>query len=162
HKEVRIPLAEVLTISCHSGNWPSLPSWINVWRKPELVLKVYDSAVLAELPAGQHGRGRLRVHPGDLEAAPQLVDGLLRNPLPRPSARFPATAPPVGCPDRVGRQLLSPAIGLLLTAVGALVSTLWLAAVLARQFDPAGDVLAKCLVAAVVFVIMPAGVTLMV
>jgi hypothetical protein len=44
----------------------------------------------------------------------------------------------------------------------ALVSTLVLAVVLARRFDPAGDVLAKCLVGAVVFVFMPLGVWLLV
>src|SRR5262249_44607915 len=52
-------------------------------------------------------------------------------------------------------------VGLLLTAIAAVVSTVWLAAVLAGQFDPAGDVLAKCLVGAAAFVGMPAGVTLM-
>src|SRR5262249_49242466 len=55
-----------------------------------------------------------------------------------------------------------PALGLGLTAVVALVSTPVLAVVLARRFDPAGDVLAKCLVGAVVFVFMPLGVWLLI
>src|SRR5262249_26994209 len=61
----------------------------------------------------------------------------------------------------IRKQLLGPAIGLALTAVVALVSTPMLAVVLARRFDPAGDVLAKCLVGAVVFVFMPLGVWLL-
>src|SRR5262249_6991343 len=122
-------------------------------------------------PAGRHGRGRLLIHPGDLEAAQKLVEGILRDPIQQPAEKFPVRACPVIDTGRIRRQLLAPAVGLALTAVAApvstpvapaLVSTLVLAVVLARRFDPAGDVLAKCLVGAVAFVFMPLGVWLMV
>src|SRR5262249_44734690 len=64
-------------------------------------------------------------------------------------------AVPVLTPDRIRRQLLAPAVGLLLTAAVALVSTLVLAVVLARRFDPAGGVLAKAPAGAGAFGFMP-------
>jgi serine/threonine protein kinase len=82
-KEVRVPLAELLSISLHEDP----PGWPGAQSNREIVLKAASRAALAELPAGQHGRGRLLVHPGDLEAAQQLVDSILRSPhlaSPRP------------------------------------------------------------------------------
>src|SRR5262249_28925668 len=72
--------------SCHASTWQGLPRWVNAWKKPEIVLKVYNPAALAELPAGTAGRGRLRAHPGDLEAAERLVDSILRSPVPARAA----------------------------------------------------------------------------
>jgi len=151
-RRVQIPLDEVLTISCHSSGW----------RKMEIFLKAHHLAALAELPAGRQGKGRLQINWDDREAAQQLVDSIVHRPLPQPAGQLPGRASQVIDPDRIRRQLLAPAVGLLLTAVVALVSTLMLAVVLARRFDPAGDVLAKCLVGAVAFVLMPLGVWLMV
>jgi hypothetical protein len=151
-------------ISLHKGARPDLPHWLSalVPPKPEIVLKVKSPAALAELPAGQHGRGRLNIHAGDLDAAQQLVEGILRDPIPQPAEKFRARASPVIDTGRIRRQLLAPAVGLALTAVVALVSTLTLAVVLVQEFDPAGDVLAKCLVGTVAFVFMPLGVWVMV
>src|SRR5262249_9616136 len=164
HKEVRVPLADLMMISLHKGTRPNVPHWLSAWvpPQPEIVLKANSPAALAELPAGQHGRGRLEIHPGDLEAAQQLVDSIIRDPIPRPAEKFPVRASPVIDNGRIRKQLLAPALGLALTAVVALVSTPMLAVVLARRFDPAGDVLAKCLVGAVVFVCMPLGVWLLI
>jgi hypothetical protein len=162
HKEVRIPLAEILTISCHTSTWPGLPRWVNAWKKPEIVLKVYDPAALAELPAGQHGRGRLRAHPGDLEAAQQLVDSILRTPVPARVTPRPGPARPVA--DRILMRLVAPAVGLLLTAVGAVVSNVGLAVLFAKEFDKVGDaaslglvVLFAALLVPVFFSVMVAG-----
>src|SRR5262245_25399612 len=127
-RQVRIPFDEILTISCHSSGW----------RKTEIFLKVHHPPTLAELPAGRHGKGRLQISWGDREAAQKLVDSIVHRPLPQPAAKLPGQAGQVIDPDRVRRQLLAPAVGLLLTAAVALVSTLVLAVVLARRFDPAG------------------------
>ena len=92
HKEVRIPLADLRMISLHKKPGSKLPHSLNarIPSKPELVIKVNDPASLAELPAGQHGPGRLRVHPADVDATQQMVDSILRSPLlgvgaPRPN-----------------------------------------------------------------------------
>jgi serine/threonine protein kinase len=164
HKEVRVPLAEILMISLLHRTRPNLPNWLDGWipPRPEIVLKVNRPANLAELPAGQHGRGRLKVHAGDLEAAKQLVESIHRDPIPPPAQKFPGRASLAIGTGHIRRQLLGPALGLALTAVVALVSTVVLAVVLARRFDPAGDVLAKSLVGAVTFVFMPLGVWLMI
>src|SRR5262249_3623417 len=91
-----------------------------------------------------------------------LIDSIIRDPIPRPAEKLPVRASPVIDNGRIRKQLLAPALGLALAAVVALVSTPMLAVVLARRFDPAGDVLAKCLVGAVVFVFMPPGVWLLI
>src|SRR5262249_34094824 len=136
-RRVRIPFDEILTIACQPRGWGKL----------EMFLKVHHLAVLAELPAGRQGKGRLQISWSDREAAQQLVDSIVHRPLPQPAKKLPGRAGQVidpVAPDRVWRQLRAPAVGLLLTAAVALVSTLWLAVVLAKRFDPAGDVLAKC------------------
>jgi tRNA A-37 threonylcarbamoyl transferase component Bud32 len=138
HGEVRIPLAEILTISCYAGGRARLPSWVPGRGKCEIALKVYDPAVLAGLPVGKHGRGRLQVHRHDTEAAQQLVAGILGTPLPRPAGRtpFPELAGHAADPRRIRTRLLGPAVGLLLTAVAAFVSTLVLAVNFALQVAP--------------------------
>jgi serine/threonine protein kinase len=135
HKEVRIPLAELVTISLHRSGRPGLPGWLTAWRKTEIVLKVYDHDALAELPAGMHGRGRLQVHRGDLEAAQQLVEGILRSPLLAGAARRPGPAGPVADLGRVRKQLRGPAWGLLLTAVAAFAWTVGPAIVAAGRLE---------------------------
>jgi serine/threonine protein kinase len=162
--EVRISLADILMISIMKETRTNLPNWLLPWvaPKPEIILKVSRPAALAELPTGRHGRGRLMVHPGDLQAAQQLVASILRDPIPRTVARFPDRASPFIHAGYVRRQLLGPAAGLAVTAVVAVVSTLALAVELAQRLDPAGDLLAKCLLGALTFVIMPLGVWLMI
>jgi hypothetical protein len=159
HKEVRIPLAEILTISCHASTWPGLPRWVNAWKKPEIVLKVFDPAALADLPAGNAGRGRLRAHPGDLEAAQQFVDSILRSPVP---ARATPRPDPAGrSADRTSLRLVAPAAGLLLTAVGAVVSSVVLAVLLVKNLEHGGDVAVSNLVVANTVLLLPVCVGLM-
>src|SRR5262249_54142463 len=101
----------------------------------------------------------------DREEAQKLVNSIVHRPLPQPVEMPPGRAGQAiaaVAPEHVRKQLLAAAVGLLLTAAVALVSTLVLAVVLARRFDPAGDVLAKWLVGAVAFVLMPLGVSLMI
>jgi serine/threonine protein kinase len=146
HKEVRIPLADLRMISLHERTGSNLPHSMNasIPVKPELVIKVNDPASLAELPAGQHGRGRLRVHPDDVLATQQIVDSILRSPLlgvgaPRPNDSFASI-------DGVRRELVSLAVGFLLTAAASLVSTVAMAIVIIRAFNQAGNADAKRLV----------------
>jgi serine/threonine protein kinase len=134
-KEVRIPLADLLRISLHE----SPPRWQSAQAKREIVLKVLSPAALAELPAGKHGRGRFRVHPGDIQAAQQLADSILHSPLlvcPTPRLVLAGQA---SDPDRVRRKLFPLAVSLLLTAAAGLVSSVALGLVLTRAFDPAGN-----------------------
>jgi serine/threonine protein kinase len=135
HKEVRVPLADLLTISLHKGTRRHVPHWLEAWvpPKPEIVLKVNSPAALAELPAGQHGRGRLQVHPGDLEATQQLLEGILRGPL--LGRGTPRPAGPGAAPDRLPRELRPLALSLLATAAASVVSTVALGLVLNRGED---------------------------
>jgi serine/threonine protein kinase len=122
---LRIPLGEILMISCQAAGRPAK---LTGWGKPEIVLKVYRPELLDELPVGKHGRGRLQVQRADGEVARQLVESLHNSPLPVRSGPSPADAdrfrPPAPFADlgRVRRQLLLPAIGLLLTAAGTLMA----------------------------------------
>jgi serine/threonine protein kinase len=120
HRQVRIPLGEILNISCHTptGWW----GWLSVLGKTEIVLKVRHPKLLADLPPGMHGRGWLKVHWGDREAARRLVDGILSSPLPAPSG--PSQDELISHDDRLRRQLRGPAVGLMVTAVLASSSTL--------------------------------------
>lgn len=119
---LRVPLAEILTIACQAGGKMSK---LTGWKKAEIVLKVHRPELLADLPTGKHGRGRLQVHRADREAAQQLVESIHNTPVPVPapsdSDRFRLPAPPAD-PKRVGRQLVAPAAGLLLTAAGTLLT----------------------------------------
>jgi hypothetical protein len=134
HKEVRLPLAQILMMSCHTTPPGALARWLGLGGRTEIVLKAHDPEALAKLPTGLHGRGRLRIHRADGEAAQQLVDSIVRSPLPVPVRPVPTPIPPIPAPatptagpDRVRRQLLGPAIGMLLTAGLAFVSTIMLA-----------------------------------
>jgi serine/threonine protein kinase len=137
---LRIPLGEILMISCQASG--RLSKSIG-WKKAEIVLKVYRPELLDELPFGKLNRGRLLVHRADREEAQQLVASIHNSPLPAPARTGPGATvpgpadadrflPPAG-PDRVRRQLLFPALGLLLTGVGAVVSTAALAGLFTRE-----------------------------
>jgi serine/threonine protein kinase len=139
HKEVGIPLAELLRFSLHES--PARRQ--SAQGKGEIVLKAVSPATLAELPAGTHGRGRLRVHPGDIEAAQQLADSILRSPLLAHPTPRPCLDRQASDPARVRRKLFPLALSLLLTAAGGLVSSVTLGLVLTRSFDPAGNPDAK-------------------
>jgi serine/threonine protein kinase len=160
-KEVRIPLADIVMISLHTGARADVPHWLNPWvpQKPEIVLKVNSPGGLAELPAGQHGRGRLQIHQGDLGAAQQLVDSILRAPIPPRGAAGPAG--PVAAPDRVRKQLRGPAWGLLLTAVAAMAWTVGPAVVAFGRLNHEGDGLNNRFVFAVATVLALVGVPLL-
>jgi serine/threonine protein kinase len=127
---LRIPLAEILTISCYPRRRGDRPSKLSGWGKTEIVVKVYRPELLAELPVGQHGRGRLQVHRADREAAQQLVESIYGTPVPTRARPGPFPLVPgragepasPGDPWRARKQLLIPAVGLLLTAVGTLIA----------------------------------------
>jgi len=158
HKEVRIPLAELLRISLHQ----SPPRWPSAQGKREIVLKAISPAALAELPAGPHGRGRLRVHPGDLEAAQQLADSILRSPLLARPTLLPGLAGQASDLDRVRRKLFPLALSLLLAAAAGLVSSVALGLVLSRAFDPEENPEAKRLVVAAASLLVTACVGLLI
>jgi serine/threonine protein kinase len=116
---LRIPLSEILTISCQAGGRPSK---LGSWRKAEIVFKVYHPEWLAELPIGKNGRN-LQVHRADREAAQQLVDSILGTPVPSPAQSAPVREPVPGAdPQRIRRQLLVPAAGLMLTGGATLIA----------------------------------------
>jgi hypothetical protein len=160
---IRIPRAEIVAIACQG--------------KTEIILKVAHAGVLADLPAGNHGRGRLQVHRADREAAQQLVDGFLQGPkeffLPPEPDRIRKQVPapgivdvgPVGRPstdlDRVRKQLVGPALGLLLTAAGVAVSTVVLAVLLVSKVFHGGDDVFSVLLLVAGGVVLPAGVGLL-
>jgi tRNA A-37 threonylcarbamoyl transferase component Bud32 len=66
-KEVRIPLSEIMSISCRTG------------RKGRalIVIKPVHAGALAGLPVGKYGLGRLGVPKRDRIAAKQLVDSIV-------------------------------------------------------------------------------------
>jgi hypothetical protein len=160
HREVRIPLAEILTISCRTGTVPGVLRWMGASPKTEIVLKLHHPALLAELPAGQHGGGRLRVHRADTEAAQQLVDGILRSPLLAPARENPGLAEQAADPDRVRMRLVAPAVSLLLTAIWAAVSWAVMVVLFIQNVDRDKDV-PKHLMVAVAALFVPAGVGVM-
>jgi serine/threonine protein kinase len=157
-KEVRIPLAELLRISLHEGP----PRWVSAWRKSEIVLKARRPEALAGLPPGPYGRGWLQVHRGDVEAARQLVDGILRSPHVGRATPRPGPAGQPAALDRVRRELLPVALSLLLTAAGGLVSTVALALVLARPFDQVEDGAPERFLVAAAALLVSGGVGLLV
>jgi serine/threonine protein kinase len=149
-REVRIPLGEIRVISCQTDTRPGLLAK-KLLGKTEVILKVYDGDVLADLPAGKHGRGRLQVHRKDREAAEELVEGILRSPRPAPAPKTPSPAPaePPADPDAVRRRLVAPAVGLLLTAAVGLPSAVMLAVMACASRSP-HEGLAPCILLATV------------
>ncbi len=146
HKEARIPLADILMLSLHKATRSKLPHPLKNWipPRPELVIKVSNPAPLAGLPAGPHGRGRLRIHPDDAGAARQLVDGILRGPVPGVGA--PRPNEPFAGLDRVSWALARAALGLRLTAAAGLLSTVSLVLLTDRALERAGHADVKPLV----------------
>jgi hypothetical protein len=124
HKEIRIPLADLVMISLHK----------ETRSKPELVIKVAEPAVLALLPAGQHGRGRLRIHPSDFDATRQLVDSILGNPSLGDAPRPPEPA----STNRVPRDVVFVARLLLLTAATGVASMVVVLSIIRTAAIPAG------------------------
>jgi serine/threonine protein kinase len=123
-KQIKIPFSEIHSLSCQSETWSSAirtPDVMRHWGRTELVIKVTNSQLLAELPAGKHGRGRLSIHWGDRAAARQLVDGIVNQALPggrRHGAHdgFDGTGLSSD-PARVRMELAAPAAGLILAGV---------------------------------------------
>ncbi len=156
HKEVRIPLADLRMLSLRKGEGVKLPHPFNTWipPRPELVIKVRNPAALAGLPAGQHGRGRPRIHPDDADAARQLVDSIARNPLPAVGA--PRPDGPVADLARVRWALARVAIGFRLIAAVGLVSTFVAGFAFVRAFDQAENADVRRLVVAAASLLVPA------
>jgi tRNA A-37 threonylcarbamoyl transferase component Bud32 len=152
-KEVKIPLAEIVSISCQTPSWPGANDVImgvhfgghinfgkhkkrqqkwSKWLPTEIVLKVARPSLLAELPVGHSGRGRLSVAWGDQAAARELVESITQ-----PSARTDGNGghgrdnqglpkhPPD--PRQVRLEVVPPAVGLALTALLAVLSSVGLA-----------------------------------
>jgi predicted Ser/Thr protein kinase len=123
HGEVRIPLGEIRMISCQTTSLPGLLRWFGAWNA-EIAVKVFDSAVLAPLPAGKHGRGRFQIHRDDRAAAEQLVESIVRSPRLAAARKAPDPAAPPADADQVRQQLVAPGVGLLVTAGVALPATM--------------------------------------
>lgn len=66
-KEMRVPLSEILSISCRTGRK----------GRTQVVIKTVRPSALAGLPVGKHGPGRLFVPRKDRAAAKQVVDSLV-------------------------------------------------------------------------------------
>jgi tRNA A-37 threonylcarbamoyl transferase component Bud32 len=125
--EVWLPFGEINSISCQtevSPAHPSVPKWVNVGEITTIVIKAVRPEVLADLPAGREGRGRLLVHWGDRQAARDLVDSVVRSAQPERAAP-PGVQPPPLHPAGLEAQVRPPAWGL----VGAGIIVLCCAAV---------------------------------
>jgi serine/threonine protein kinase len=133
-KEVRIPLSEVMSITCQQESWhvmPHLPKWMGQWGATQIVLKVIQPSNFGDLPAGKHDRGRLLIDWHDREAAQQLVDSIV---LPSHSpgdyasqgGRNPRRPTPASHLHSMRMKLLGPALGLFLSGlIGVLASFAW-------------------------------------
>jgi hypothetical protein len=187
HREVRIPLTQLLTISCQGSGRSGRSSKLRIGKaiaigivtggskssgrgRTEIVLKVRDPAAIAELPVGKHGRGRLQVHRADGEAAQQLVASILGNPVAAPGR--PGRAVPLRVrepvnpidPQRIRRQLLGPAVGLMLTAAGALLCAVGVVAGFIRELrwmDNRETALYGSLIAVVACLVLSAAAVMM-
>jgi len=150
-RETRIPIANIVAISCQTQSWPGMrDDWGVVigakighvkkgkrkpgsrWLPTEIVIKVSDPSLLADLPIGKAGRGRLRVEWGDQEAARELVESIVRpagsygESGRNDTAEMPRRPPD---PKKIRLEVIPPAIGLVLTAAFAVVSSVGLAVV---------------------------------
>jgi tRNA A-37 threonylcarbamoyl transferase component Bud32 len=116
--QVWVPFGEINSISCQtevSPVHPSVPKWVNAGETTTIVIKAVRPEVLADLPAGREGRGRLLVHWGDRQAARDLVDSVVRNAQEESLAGLPGTggvrAAPAH-PEGMHGQVQPPAWGL--------------------------------------------------
>ncbi|HEV3255316.1 MAG TPA: serine/threonine-protein kinase [Gemmataceae bacterium] len=114
-----IPFGEINSISCQTEVWPEVPGmakWLSVGETTTIVIKAVRPEVMADLPAGKEGRGRLLVHWGDRQAARDLVDGVVRSAQPEAGPGQPGAdglgAPPAH-PQGMHTQVLAPAVGLM-------------------------------------------------
>jgi tRNA A-37 threonylcarbamoyl transferase component Bud32 len=160
-KEVRIPLADLRMLALQDGTRANLPHLLKplVPARPELVIKVSNPASLAGLPAGPHGRGRLRIHAGDAAAAQQLVDGILGSPL--PAVGVPRPNEQIASPEGVRRDIASVAMTFLLTVPASVVATgLALVFLRARGVEQIDHVDIR-LIVALLAIVVPAGTGLL-
>jgi serine/threonine protein kinase len=109
-KEVRIPFSEITALEVQY-NWNAGYS--------EFVIQTARLSALADLPPSKHGRGRLKIDWNQRRAARDLIDSILRRSPPRAGQSADA--------ERAGMEVVAPAVGLLVTAVLALVANgvLW-------------------------------------
>jgi serine/threonine protein kinase len=161
-EQVRIPLAEILMISCHTPTPTAVARWLGASGAAEIVLKVHKPRLLDKLPVGAlGGGGRLQVHPGDGEAAQQLVASILGIPIPTPAPPSATPGRPVSDHDRVRNQLVGPAAALLVTAAVAMAATVVLAGGVAGRLDLPDRVANLYLVVALAAVVTTLGSGLM-
>jgi tRNA A-37 threonylcarbamoyl transferase component Bud32 len=109
----------------HHHRGSGIPKWIRK-QTTQLVVKVARPAALAGLPVGKLGRGRLRIHWGDRAAAKQLVDSIVQEPPRNAGRRDSATERerlrgPISEPDRTWMETITPAVGLLIAGIVAVV-----------------------------------------
>jgi serine/threonine protein kinase len=121
-KDVRVALADLLRISIHEE--PIF--WRSSRKRYELVFKPNNPATLAELPAGENGRGRLRIHRSDAEAARKLVDSILRSPSMGCSATPVAQNCPVPGFALARKELLHMALCMLFLTIAGVASNVGL------------------------------------
>jgi serine/threonine protein kinase len=99
-KEVRIPFHDINSISCQTAFYRDMPGVPKSLRKQlslrggltEIVIKGVRPGALDRLPAGKFGSGRLQIHWADRQAAKELVDSVVRSPLPEIGLELASTA----------------------------------------------------------------------
>lgn len=139
-KEIRIPFQDITSISCQSELTPEIPGPPEWGRKlmrlkeclgkqnTQLVIKVGRPGALAGLPVGELGRGRLLIPWGDRSAAKQLVESIVQQPL-RKAKREDSNPErlekrgQIPEADRTQMDITIPAVGLLVTAVVAVIAS---------------------------------------
>jgi serine/threonine protein kinase len=123
-KTVRVPFEEITSIACQSETYPGaklVPDWMGA-HSMDLVIKVARPKVLAGLPTGKSGRGRLVVYWGDKDAARRLVDSIVREPVSSPARNGTpgvahGAAGRASPAERARMEVMVPAVGLLLMGI---------------------------------------------
>jgi serine/threonine protein kinase len=85
-KVLRIPIREIVAISCQTESWPKLEGvdkLVKAWRPLVMVIKAPGSKALDELPVGSIDKGRLLINKRDTDAARALVQSIVRPILPK-------------------------------------------------------------------------------
>src|SRR5439155_25911390 len=108
-----------------------MAKWLPM-QKTQLVIKVVRPGALAGLPVGKPGRGRLLIPSRDRAVAEQLVDSVVQQPLRNAGQSDSKVAKgglpgQISDPDRARMELITPAVGLLLTGIAAFASQIMLA-----------------------------------
>jgi tRNA A-37 threonylcarbamoyl transferase component Bud32 len=175
-KEIRIPLREIVSISCQTQSWPGdevrmavgihigrhkkrKSKWVSKWAPTEIVIKTARPELLAELPMGKSGRGRLLVYWKDRDAARELVDSIIHVNEPAPRQGLAdrndrIAIKPYPDPKKARFEVIPPAIGLLVTAIFSAVSSIVSAVWFLERFD-AGSPHHETLVLIAVLSIIP-------